>query len=96
MFAPDAPELRIVTQKIRELSTLICQGRTREACDLRFEVGDSEHFTEDEAGIVETERLVEVAGYKKLARCLKRNQRCGRFHYASSSAWLAPIRHCLT
>ncbi len=56
------PVFRIVEQKIGELGALIHQMHGREPRALFLEPADAEHLAQEEAGIVEAERLIEVTG----------------------------------
>jgi len=62
MLAAYATKVRIVTKEIRELGALLHQVDVREAADLLAKVWRANEFAEDNAGVIEAQGLVEVAG----------------------------------
>jgi hypothetical protein len=60
MFAADAAVLGIVEQEVGELRALLHEMGPGQTGDFFFEIRGSEQFAQDEAGVVEAERLVEI------------------------------------
>src|SRR5258705_12600540 len=70
MLAAYAPKLGIVAKEIRELGALLDQVNVRKTGDLLAKVRHADQLAENEPGIVEAQRLVEVAGDEVVAgRC---------------------------
>jgi hypothetical protein len=83
MLAAHAPELGIVAKEVGELGALLNQVDVREAGDLLSEVRYADQLTEDEPGVVEAQRLVEIAGDEVMAgRCRSRG------HGDSPTLWM--------
>src|SRR5579859_2503098 len=66
MFAADAAELRIVQNQVGQFRALLHQVDLGQAPDLVMEALHADQFGEHDSGIVETKRLVEIAGQKIL------------------------------
>src|SRR5687768_2901688 len=64
-------ELGIVPQQVRQFGTLLHQVETRQSAHLRLEAGDAEHLAQHQAGVVEAQRLIEVADEQVPSRCHK-------------------------
>jgi len=62
MLTAYAPKTRIVAKEIRELGALLDQVNVRKTGDLLAKVRYADQLAENEPGIVEAQRLVEVAG----------------------------------
>jgi len=60
MFAADAAVLGIVEQEVGELRALLHEMGPGQTGDFFLEIRGSEQFAQDEAGVVEAERLVEI------------------------------------
>ena len=60
MLFPHAAVFRIVQDQVSEFSTLLHKPRARHPCHLFLEARPPQQFTEHDAGIVETQRLVEI------------------------------------
>ena len=62
VLAAHASERRVMPQQVGQFSPLLDEIAAGESGDFFFKIGDSHDLAEDEAGVVETERLIEVAG----------------------------------
>src|SRR2546421_7754094 len=67
MLTAYAPKLGIVAKEIRELGALLDQVNVRKTGDLLAEVRHTDQLAENESGIVEAQRLAEVAGDEVVA-----------------------------
>src|SRR6185369_1147197 len=56
----DAPELRVVPDQVSELRPLLDEVDPRQARDLLLERGSADELAEDQSGVVQAERLVDV------------------------------------
>ena len=61
VFAADAAELGIVQEQVSELAALLDEADSGQSGDALVEAADAHHLAQHGAGIVEAERLVEVA-----------------------------------
>jgi integrase/recombinase XerD len=66
MLAANATELGIVQNQIGKLGALLHEIDFREPLDAMSEVGNADQFGKNDAGIVETQSLVKIAGQKIL------------------------------
>jgi hypothetical protein len=83
MLAAHAPELGIVAKEVRELGALLHQVDVRETGHLLSEVRHADQLAEDEPGVVEAQRLIEIAGDEVVAgRCRSRG------HGDSPALWM--------
>src|SRR5690606_33622073 len=62
VLAPDTPELRVVAEQVGQLAALLDEIAARETGYFGFEIGRPDDLAEDDAGVVEAQCLVEVAG----------------------------------
>jgi len=62
VLAADAAEGRIVAQQVGELAPLLHEVAAREARDLDLEIRGADDLAQHQPGVVEAQRLVEVAG----------------------------------
>jgi len=83
MLATDAPELGIVAKEVRELRTLLYEVNVRETGHLLSEVRYSNQLAEDETGVVEAQRLVEVARDQVVA-----GRRRSHRHIGTPTLWM--------
>ena len=83
MLAAYAPELGIVAQEVRELGALLHEVNVREAGNLFSKVRYADQLAEDEPGVIEAQRLVEVAGDEVMAWCCR-----SRRHVDSPTLWM--------
>ena len=61
VLAANPPKLRVVPEQIRELGALLNEIEPIESGNTLIEVVDAEHLTQQSPGIVEAQRLVEIA-----------------------------------
>ena len=61
ILSPDSAILRIVQQQIRQLGALLHQMHARESGTLFHEPGNTQHLAQGDSGVVEAQRLIEVA-----------------------------------
>src|SRR5436189_294218 len=61
VMAPNAAVLRIVQQKISEFAALLHKMDVSEAVNSFPKAGYAQQFAQNDPGVVETERLVEIA-----------------------------------
>ena len=66
ILPPDPAVLGVVLKQVGQLGSLLHQMDLRQADDLLREAADAQHLAQREAGIVEAQRLVEVAGQQIL------------------------------
>ena len=66
MLAAHAAEFRVVTNQVGQLAPLLHQVAAGQAIDLLLEPRRAQNLAEDETGIVETERLIEVRRHEKM------------------------------
>ena len=71
MLPAHAAEFRIVQNQVRELASLLHEPRARHPRDLFLEAGQSQHFAEGDAGIIETQCLIEVARQHEMSRSIR-------------------------
>ncbi len=62
MFAPNAAKFRIMQNQVRELRALLHQIDLRQTANLVVKALYADQFGKHHAGIVETKRLVKIAG----------------------------------
>ena len=91
VLAPYAPEVRVMQQQIGKLSALLNEMNFRETVDSLKKVGDAKHVAEDNAGIVKTQGLIEIADQKISACCFL----CVR-HNVCFLGWLSDGGHSST
>ncbi len=60
VFAANAAKFRIVPNQIRQLASLLNQIGSTQAGNARLESGYPEQFAQDQSGILEAQRLIEV------------------------------------
>ncbi len=68
VLAPHAPELRVVTNQVRQLAPLLDQVAPGQPVDLFLEAGGANQLAQYHPRIVEAERLVEVRRDQKVLR----------------------------
>ncbi len=68
VLTPDAAELRVVPNQVRQLATLLHEIAPGQPLDLLLEIPGPEDFAEDQAGVVEAERLIEIRRDQKMPR----------------------------
>ena len=68
VLAPDAAELRVVANQIRELASLVDHVAARQPVDLFLESRRANQLAQDGSRIVEAERLIEVRRDEKVLR----------------------------
>ena len=68
VLAPDAAELGVVPNQVGQLATLLHEIAPRQALDLLLKTPGPEDLAEDQAGVVETERLIEIRRDEKMPR----------------------------
>src|ERR1700751_4803999 len=86
MISPHAPEIRIVAQQISQFGALLDQPGVGEPGDPFVKAIDTEHLAEDQAGIVEAQRLVEVGDEQILLAVSAVRFSHGRSSFATSSS----------
>jgi hypothetical protein len=67
MFLTNAPEFRVVTNQVRELTALLDQVGPGEPVDFFLEPGDSNQLAHNQTRIVEAKRLIEIGRQQKSA-----------------------------
>ena len=66
VLTPDPTELGIVANQIGQLAPLLDEVAAGQAVDLLLEPVGPEQLAEDETGIVEAERLIEIRRHEKM------------------------------
>ncbi len=61
ILSPDPAILRVVQQQVRQLGALLHQMHSREPGTRFQEPGNTQHLAEGDSGVIEAQRLVEVA-----------------------------------
>src|SRR6476661_2283291 len=68
IIAAHAAKLRIVTEQIGELGSRLHEVQTRKSGNLLGEPGNAERFAQQVAGVIEAQRLIEIAHEQKVLR----------------------------
>ena len=61
ILSPDPAILRVVQQQVRQLGALLHQMHSGESGTLFHEPGNTQHLAQGDSGVVEAQRLIEVA-----------------------------------
>ena len=68
VLTPDAAELGVVPNQVGQLAALLHEIAPRQAVDLVLKVRGPDELAEDQAGVVETERLIEIRRDQEMPR----------------------------
>ena len=68
VFVTHAAKLRVVPNEIGQLAALLDEVGQRQPRHLLLELGDAKHLGENQTGVIEAQRLVEVGGNEEVSR----------------------------